>query len=391
MRALAVAALVACSGPKDAFECTGNDSCRNGSIAGTCEATGFCSFPDPSCPSGARYGDAAGGGLAGQCVGPPGSDGGVVDPAAIGAWQVATAVPVPRYTHATATNGNFIYVFGGISGSTGRSDVWVASVNQAAIEPMLAITAWTQTTSLPANRRTFGAAYDAGYVYVFGGRTDLTADTPDVLVAPVNLDGTIGAWTAAAALPESVKCEAIAASGSHVYLIGGKSAGVAKAFVLRAELANGTVGPWQLATNLDETVFDHAAVTANGFLYVIGGCASGNNMCNLLLDTVEVARINADGSLGTFTHTTSLPMPRSHHTAAVSSRGDVYVLGGTYGAHLSDPSTTDVVGAHLNADGSVGAWTAMQPLPNGRRRATAAAIGSYLLLVHADTQVAQFQ
>src|SRR5262249_5965098 len=36
--------------------------------AGTCEANGFCSFPDSSCSSGRRYGE-LGGTSAGQCVG----------------------------------------------------------------------------------------------------------------------------------------------------------------------------------------------------------------------------------------------------------------------------------------------------------------------------------
>jgi hypothetical protein len=52
-----------------AFACTGSQMCVSGSSQGVCEATGFCSFSDPSCPSGSRYGQYAGAGLAGTCVG----------------------------------------------------------------------------------------------------------------------------------------------------------------------------------------------------------------------------------------------------------------------------------------------------------------------------------
>jgi hypothetical protein len=50
-------------------------------VSGRCQPSGYCSFPDDACPSGQRYGDHAGGSLAGGCVDPSredtGSSGGV--------------------------------------------------------------------------------------------------------------------------------------------------------------------------------------------------------------------------------------------------------------------------------------------------------------------------
>lgn len=54
-----VAAVSACA-PDAAFHCTSTQQCRTGGQTGTCETTGFCSFPDPSCPSGSRYMDGSG-------------------------------------------------------------------------------------------------------------------------------------------------------------------------------------------------------------------------------------------------------------------------------------------------------------------------------------------
>jgi Thrombospondin type 3 repeat len=59
-------ALTACV-PDAAFHCGSSEQCRNGDTIGTCEATGFCSFPDSSCPSGSRY-TASAGGFAKDCV-----------------------------------------------------------------------------------------------------------------------------------------------------------------------------------------------------------------------------------------------------------------------------------------------------------------------------------
>jgi len=54
----------------DTFTCEEQSQCVDDDRAGRCEANGFCSFPDPDCPSGHRYGDRAGDGLAGECVAP---------------------------------------------------------------------------------------------------------------------------------------------------------------------------------------------------------------------------------------------------------------------------------------------------------------------------------
>jgi hypothetical protein len=69
--AAVLGAMSACA--PGAFACEGNDQCVDGSKQGTCEATGFCSFADVACPSMRRYGELAGDGLAGECVGDDGS------------------------------------------------------------------------------------------------------------------------------------------------------------------------------------------------------------------------------------------------------------------------------------------------------------------------------
>lgn len=62
------------------FACMTDNQCRSGSESGRCEPNGFCSFPDPTCTSGYRYGDHARDPLAGKCVGdvPAGEETGAV-------------------------------------------------------------------------------------------------------------------------------------------------------------------------------------------------------------------------------------------------------------------------------------------------------------------------
>ena len=61
---------MACACAPSVFLCQDDASCPNGQ----CEASGFCSFPDPACDSGRRYGEFAGDGLGGACVADPESE-----------------------------------------------------------------------------------------------------------------------------------------------------------------------------------------------------------------------------------------------------------------------------------------------------------------------------
>jgi hypothetical protein len=71
--------VASCTSIRTAFDCHGDETCFDGTRAGSCEATGWCAFPDDSCPSGRRYGVYAGGGLGQTCVGSTiDTDGGVV-------------------------------------------------------------------------------------------------------------------------------------------------------------------------------------------------------------------------------------------------------------------------------------------------------------------------
>jgi hypothetical protein len=71
--------LAACDSLPAVFECRAPADCVDGQSAGTCEPTGYCSFPDAACTeSGRRYGTYAGDGLGGTCVGAV-TDGGVGD------------------------------------------------------------------------------------------------------------------------------------------------------------------------------------------------------------------------------------------------------------------------------------------------------------------------
>lgn len=71
---LLATALGGCGG-QGAFGCSDDDACSGAGPGAQCEANGYCSFEDETCPEGRRFGDHAGDALGGQCVTPASATG----------------------------------------------------------------------------------------------------------------------------------------------------------------------------------------------------------------------------------------------------------------------------------------------------------------------------
>ena len=77
---IAVAGVALGCANRNSYICASSDQCVLGGQHGVCEPSSYCSFTDPSCPSGRKYEPNAGAGLAGTCVmvdAPPPPCGGV--------------------------------------------------------------------------------------------------------------------------------------------------------------------------------------------------------------------------------------------------------------------------------------------------------------------------
>lgn len=124
--------------------------------------------------------------------------------------------------------------------------------------------------------------------------------------------------------------------------------------------------------------FGAAGVVIGGALYVVGGANGGGTA---MLDTIDRATINADGSLGAFVPLdgVKLAIPNSFHTA--TAVGDhLYVVGG---ANILDGGNSSVEQATINPDGSLGAFAVLPDvrLSVPRDSHTAAVIGNQLYVV----------
>ncbi len=290
----------------------------------------------------------------------------------LGAFATATSIPTARYNHESVAYNGYLYVIGGFGGGGYLSDVQVAPIAQVA--PITAngnLGAFAATTSF-ATERYFhtSVAYNA-YLYVIGGANS-SGDLSDVEVAHINANGTVGAFSATTSLPTARFGHTSVAHNGYLYVIGGNRGGFRLGDVQLAAInADGTLGAFAATTSFTTARENHTSVAYNGYLYVIGG-SGGNDY----LSDVQVAPINTDGTLGAFAATTSLPTARIGHTS-VAYNGYLYVIGGNSGSGaLSDVQVTPI-----EADGTLGVFAATTSMPTVRRYHTSVAYNGYLYVI----------
>ncbi len=243
--------------------------------------------------------------------------------------------------------------------SVGNSNTLINATNSAKLQ------SWTSTSSLSTARRIPSVAYGKnGYIYVAGGYAGGYSATSEY--AKIKSDGTLGSWTAGPSLNTGRQAAATVVANGFLYVIGGTN-GSSLADVEYARInSDGTLGTWVVSpSNLNTPRERFSAVTVNGYIYVVAGSGGSD------LSSVEYAKVNADGTLGTWTATTSLITARNSH-AVFAANGYVYVTGGIGGSNLS--STEYAV---VNADGTLGTWTATTSLNSARNSLTASVANGY--------------
>ncbi len=135
-----------------------------------------------------------------------------------------------------------------------------------------------------------------------------------------------------------------------------------------------TLSDWTITTPLNTPLSSSASEVYNGYIYLIGGSTIGGTRLN----NVQYVSIKPDGSLGNWQSTTSFNTPRSNHTSAVYN-GYLYVIGGfapTYGSVLND-----VQYAHINPDGSLGDWQNTTSFSTSRGCFTSVVYDGYLYVM----------
>ncbi len=291
-----------------------------------------------------------------------------------------------------AYNG-FLYAIGGAnSGGTPQTSVYIAKIG-ANGEPQLwhpsggTPVYWYTDTALGAARSKLAAAAYNNKLYILGGLTTsstlLSSNT--VQYASINPTGTLGTWTATGMSALTSVRYGLSAQiyNDTMYVIGGDATftGAPISTVEYAKLnSDGTMNSWvstnSLITSGRMTMGGSYSTIWGGYIYVAGGCTAvnGSGYCTTMASDVQLASINADGSVAEWNTIIGLTNSRVGHTL-IAWQGGLYRLGGCRTQNTSsgvcDDTVFDVDYGVVNHDGD--ASTVDTSVPSGTAPCTGAA------------------
>jgi hypothetical protein len=224
------------------------------------------------------------------------------------------------------------------------------------------IAGWKQTSGLSGARAGAAAVVVNGYIYLIGG-VDGVNFLPTTEYSKINDDGSLSPWSNGPRLNEERGfIDAIARNG-FIYVVGGGNGPNGKHLLQTVERArvndDGSLSAWVTLNNA--MIIPRRCskvVLKDNYIYSFGGFGGA------LLDSVERAEILADGDIGPWSvEPETLTIPRYVNTVK-NSHGNTYVIGGH--DQMKGVGITDVEWTTPNDNDGAKAWKKTSPMQVGR-------------------------
>lgn len=239
---------------------------------------------------------------------------------------------------------------------------------------------WYRDADLSSPRSSAAASAYNNRMYLLGGITDTaTGGVTTVEYVNLNPNGTLTTWSATGmtALPSARFGHGAHTYNNYLYLVGGNSSGTLQSSVnyIKINDDGSLAGGWTSANNFKVARTSwggNFSTILGGYLYVSGGCAAidaegectstgitngGTAQADGSGTSVELASINADGSLGFWGSIANITNTRIGY-GLVSWSNTIYTIGGctvqnaTTGACSATSSTTRYGIVNSDGDGS---------------------------------------
>lgn len=253
----------------------------------------------------------------------------------VGPWVRGPAPRLFQTGSAIASAGARTYVFGGktvTSGITLTSEVQSLEVSHSGLP-----VGWRTERAMPGPHfHASGHGFER-WVYVIGGlNTSSGLATKEVLRAEVLDDGALGPWSTVSELPEPRTHHASFIFGRKLFVVSGiNGSGIGfdptdyRDGLVASIDAQGNLGAWTRFPLPFSSVAGSATVVG-GAVYVVGGLSD-------LVPTAAVYRasLGADESLGPWEPMAPLPYARGHVHQTPAWRQFIYSVGGNVGNHVA--------------------------------------------------------
>ncbi len=273
-------------------------------------------------------------------------------------------LPANRVGMSMTTYNGYLYALGGTTNGTaanGTNTVWVAKLG-ANGEPQLwhpmggTPAYWfASSNTLPSARSYTSIAAYKNKLYLVGGRDTAGASINTVHAADILPTGDISAWSTTnmqdLTTPTARFGHSIHIYNDFMYIIGGNNNGTLRNTVFYSKLTStGGMNAWQATSNFTTARASFGGqMTAvwGAYIYMSGGCtALTGGFCSTVASDVQLASINADGSLSPWNSIATLSNQRIGHNF-MAWQGGLYRAGG---CNRQNTSTGVCFATHRNVE-----------------------------------------
>jgi N-acetylneuraminic acid mutarotase len=186
----------------------------------------------------------------------------------LGDWAISSnGLPTALSQSSVVVTENRVYLLGGRNSSGITDSVFTAEIDQNGT-----IGVWTTTTPLPSPRYDAQAVVTNNKVYYIGG-----VYTANIYSSSFGDNGMLGEWSLAGTIPTPIANGMSVITRSTIYLLGGENAGGRINTVYMAPIdLSGTIGEWTAGTSLPVAIYSAQVAITNSKIYLIGGVSSSS-------------------------------------------------------------------------------------------------------------------
>lgn len=267
---------------------------------------------------------------------------------------------------------NYLYMTGGyVNGGQGHAGSnFASSCSRAPINADGTLGPWEGVTFLPSGLFSHQVIVAGNTVYLIGGSQYSNGNA--LFQASINADGSIGEWvTVTSNIPAGQRefSQAVLTK-DRIYLVGGSYGGGYHATTLVASVYSGSISSFTDAGfNLPVALTQGHLIATKNRLYFIGG------FNGVGVNTVYTTTLDGNGAIsGPWTATTAFPVTVYGGSSFVT-RNAAYIIGGT-------GATTQIYGAPINADGTLGTWSLVGSIPVAKVQTGVVAVNNKLYLLN---------
>ncbi len=322
----------------------------------------------------------------------------------IGTWATTTALPAALSRFQLIAYNGYMYAIGGsTTDTTCATDSANIYYNRIQNNGQLSATWTTNSVTLPSGTGLcgLGAAMYNDKLYIAGGRSSNTtaSGVTTVAYATVNPNGSIGSFTSDdSTLPAARYDTDLHIYNGYAYIIGGTLAGTPTNSVLVGPLASdgslyGGAGSatWDASSSFVNARTSMGASLASindGYMYVEGGCQTlnGSQTCTSIRNDIEVAQINADGTIGNWSNVATTVASYSQVGGSLFVwRNTMYIFAGCSAMSSSTVSCTTALNTQqydaISSPGQLGPLKTGTNMTVGAYLHGAAVVGGYLYVI----------